>query len=136
MNLVDTKFAGNPPRGLLVVARHENWLHPCLPQAGDSAEGIRSDRISERNETEGLSIAGNTDHGAPRCFEGFNSRLKVYEIDATVGEETRIADNDIETADMSNHALSRQRLERINVGRRNAAIERRPEYGLRQRMLG
>src|SRR5262249_56138928 len=81
-------------------------------------------------------MGGKAKQGGSRGFEGSNPREKVGEVYATVDEKAGIADQDLLAANASNYPLSRHRLERIHIRRRNTTIECRLEHGLRERMFG
>ncbi len=97
---------------------------------------VGSDRIAERDDPQRASTARDTDHRASRCFELFDPLAEIDEIDAALGEEPGVSNEDFVTADARNNAFPRYRLKRLHLRWGYSTIERRLEHGLCERMLG
>src|SRR2546430_16337145 len=76
------------------------------------------------------------DHGPSRRFERSDRCVKLFEIDATIGEKSRDPDENLMIMNTGNHALSGQCLERFHFRRRDAAFESRLNYCLGERVFG
>jgi hypothetical protein len=111
MHLVDAEITGYTPRRPLIVACDQDRLETGIAQRGDGRNGVRSERVAQRDATQRATLTRDGDHGPPRRLESVDAHVKLREVDITVGEEPRAADENLAGADARDDTLSGERLE-------------------------
>src|SRR5258708_7770902 len=135
VHLVYARLASNPPRCALVVARDQDRREPGFAQGGDGLDSIRAERIAQGDKAERAPAPRDANHRSPRFLQRVDPGMKTREIDVTVGEEPRAADQNLTTADACVDALSRKRLEGFYIRGCCAALESRLDHSLSEGVL-
>src|SRR5262249_52968054 len=108
---VDAQLFGDPPAGRFVVAREHHDLDTGIVEGLYSCFGRGSWGVGNAQHADGVTIDGDEDGRTPVGGDVVLPGFEVADLDAVIGHQLRVADDDLSVGDSGERSVAGDILE-------------------------